>query len=427
VSLVLFEDPCPHLAPMTDLRPAWDVRSGAMTLLERLAAIGHAPIAAVPRDDIASVAREASPALSRTPDELAHDDAIARDPGGVLLLNAACVLPDDRVWSLAAGEALVDASHRLIAARVEARDLPRVLGLAQSGTPLTPDAPHTLRVHASEGLSLLSRPWHVRTLRDRALTHDLALLARGPTLTHADLAQRGVTLIPGHPVRVDPSARLSPSCVLDAERGPIVIDAGAIVRPLAVVSGPAYIGPGSSVLDHAIIKANTAIGPSCKVAGEVGGTIFQGFANKAHDGHLGDSWVGAWANLGAGTTNSNLLNTYAEVTASAFHAGHMLAKRERTGETFLGAAIADHAKTAICTRLMTGAIVHTGVMWAASRAITGTVAPFAWVTGEGEKRFRLDKFLDIARTVMARRGIALGGAMSHRIEQLFHATDAPRG
>ena len=41
---------------------------------------------------------------------------------------------------------------------------------------------------------------------------------------------------------------------------------------------------------------------------------------------------------------------------------------------------------------------------AASRAIAGTVPPFAWVTDEGEKRFREDKFVDIARVVMARRG-----------------------
>jgi hypothetical protein len=32
------------------------------------------------------------------------------------------------------------------------------------------------------------------------------------------------------------------------------------------------------------------------------------------------------------------------------------------------------------------------------------VGSFAWVTDDGERRFRLDKFMDIARTVMARRG-----------------------
>ncbi|MFT3685650.1 MAG: hypothetical protein QM783_12110 [Phycisphaerales bacterium] len=78
--------------------------------------------------------------------------------------------------------------------------------------------------------------------------------------------------------------------------------------------GPAYIGSHSTVIERTLVKAHSSIGPWCKVAGEVGGVVFQGFANKAHDGHLGDAFVGEWSNLGAGTTNSNLLNTYGEVT-----------------------------------------------------------------------------------------------------------------
>ena len=50
-------------------------------------------------------------------------------------------------------------------------------------------------------------------------------------------------------------------------------------------------------------------------------------------------------NLGAGTTNSNLLNTYGEIVArplerSAGPAG----SNERTGETFLGCVLGDHVR-----------------------------------------------------------------------------------
>jgi UDP-N-acetylglucosamine diphosphorylase / glucose-1-phosphate thymidylyltransferase / UDP-N-acetylgalactosamine diphosphorylase / glucosamine-1-phosphate N-acetyltransferase / galactosamine-1-phosphate N-acetyltransferase len=164
------------------------------------------------------------------------------------------------------------------------------------------------------------------------------------------------------------------------------------------------------VLERSLVKSNTALGPWCKVAGEVGGTIFQGFANKAHDGHLGDSYIGEWVNLGAGTTNSNLLNTYGEVVAKQSPRG----SNERTGETFLGCVLGDHVKTAICTRIMTGAIVHTGTMWAATAAISGCVPGFSWVTdsspppsgaGEQWKPFRFDKFMEVARAAMGRRKI----------------------
>ena len=33
------------------------------------------------------------------------------------------------------------------------------------------------------------------------------------------------------------------------------------------------------------------------------------YSNKSHDGYLGDSVIGSWCNLGAGTSNSNLKNT----------------------------------------------------------------------------------------------------------------------
>jgi UDP-N-acetylglucosamine diphosphorylase/glucosamine-1-phosphate N-acetyltransferase len=210
------------------------------------------------------------------------------------------------------------------------------------------------------------------------------------------------------------TARVYPTVVLDCEHGPVVIEEHAVVRPGAVICGPAYVGPHSTVLDCAVIRGNTAIGPHCKVAGEVSGTVFQGYANKAHDGFLGDSWVGEWVNLGAGTTNSNLLNTYSEIICRATPEG----PNERTGETFLGAVVGDHVKTAICTRIMTGAILHTGSMFATTAPISGTVARFTWATDAGSRAYRFDKFLDVARAAMARRKVEPSAAYIERLRAL---------
>jgi hypothetical protein len=175
------------------------------------------------------------------------------------------------------------------------------------------------------------------------------------------------------------------------------------------------------VLDRTLVKGGTALGPWCKVAGEVGGTIFQGFANKAHDGHLGDSWIGAWANLGAGTVNSNLLNTYGEVMARAFGPDGKPGPTERTGEQFLGAVIGDHVKTAIATRMMTGCIVGTGTMWAAAQAVSGTVQAFSWVTDAGARVYAAEKFLEVARAAMGRRKLTLGTDSEARLRSLMVA------
>ena len=61
------------------------------------------------------------------------------------------------------------------------------------------------------------------------------------------------------------------------------------------------------------IYGATTIGPHCKVGGEVSNSILWGYSNKAHDGFLGNSVLGAWCNLGADTNTSNLKNNYAPV------------------------------------------------------------------------------------------------------------------
>ena len=395
---ILFDDGLGVLAPMTDLRPAFDIRTGALTTYQRHRHVLGLEIAAlrVPAE-LAALAAET------------HDVPINSEPSGeVLMLSGRCPLPPQSVLALGSREALVEGeSGHLIAARGPGRELPRLIAGDHAG--------YAVATHDER--SLLGRSWHVRASRDACIDADLSHLTRGPRQDPPP----GVFLIGEHTVRVHATARVCKSVVLDAEKGPIVIDAGAVVRPGSILCGPCSIGVDSTVLERSLIKAHTAIGPVCKVAGEVGGTIFQSHANKGHEGHLGDSWVGAWANLGAGTTNSNLLNTYGEVSAVATPDG----PRERTGERYLGATIGDHVKLAICTRLMTGVVIHTGAMLAETAAVSGCVRPFAWGTDAGRQLYKLPRFLEVAETVMARRSVEPGRAYLERLEH-FHAACARR-
>lgn len=81
----------------------------------------------------------------------------------------------------------------------------------------------------------------------------------------------------------------------------------------------------------------------------------------------------------------------------------------------------DHVKTAIGTRIMTGCVVHTGTMFAASSALSGTTEGFSWHTDAGVKNFRLGKFVDVSMTVMDRRGIKQSQAYSRRVT-ILHET-----
>jgi len=66
-------------------------------------------------------------------------------------------------------------------------------------------------------------------------------------------------------------------------------------------------------------------------------------------------------------------------------------------------------------------VVHTGVMWAAGAPMSGCVERFAWVTDGGRQTYRMERFLDVARVVMGRRGVEMGEAYTGRIEELHNA------
>ncbi len=403
---VLFDDGQGLLGPLTDLRPSFAVRTGALTTRERLVRVLGLSLEALHvRPALLDMAR------SRAGEPPINDVPLGDGP--LLLINGRCVLPPARALSLKTDESLIEDRTGHLVACVCSRARARAV---LSGQGPAPEAVEVLPLG-----TLMSRPWHVRTTRDAAIDLDLDLLLKSAGAGQ-DLSRRAdIHTFGGGAVFAAQSAKVYPGVIIDREGGAVFIDERAVIRPGCTIIGPAYIGRDSQVLDRAIIKAHTAIGPWCKAAGEVGGTIFHGFANKAHDGHLGDSWVGKWANLGAGTVNSNLLNTYAEVTARATPTS----PTERTGHQFFGCVLGDHVKTAIGTRIMTGTIVHTGAMLAMTAPVSGCIPAFSWGTDASPpgttqaKRFRADKFLDIARAVMARRKVEMSDEYARRVLTLW--------
>lgn len=191
---------------------------------------------------------------------------------------------------------------------------------------------------------------------------------------------------------------LHPGCVLDASKGPVVIADDAVIGANAVVAGPCSVGHHAQVAPLTYLRHGTSIGPMCKVGGEISNSVMMGYSNKAHYGFLGDSYVGEWANLGAGTTTSNMKNTYGEVTMSA--GGPPV----DTGRRFLGSVIGDHTKTAIHSKLTAG----TYVGYCSSVAVSGTVPKhvpsFTFLTDAGPQPYRIDKAAEVMTQSFGRRG-----------------------
>jgi UDP-N-acetylglucosamine diphosphorylase / glucose-1-phosphate thymidylyltransferase / UDP-N-acetylgalactosamine diphosphorylase / glucosamine-1-phosphate N-acetyltransferase / galactosamine-1-phosphate N-acetyltransferase len=249
--------------------------------------------------------------------------------------------------------------------------------------------------------------WNFIGMLSSMLTDDIATLAVGA-------GRKGHLLgMIGGPdsVFAEDGATVEPQVYFDTTAGPVLIRRGATVQAFTRISGPCVIGQESLVGGDKI--SGSSIGDTCKVHGEVSATIFLGHANKGHDGFVGHSYLGRWVNLGAGTTTSNLKNTYGTVQL-------WTPEGERdTGLQFLGTFLGDHAKTGIGTQLTTGTVIGAGANIYGSGTPPKVIPPFAWGERPPYSTYRMDKFIEVAARVMKRRHVELSPRQTKMLAAAF--------
>lgn len=195
---------------------------------------------------------------------------------------------------------------------------------------------------------ILEAPWHIFQYNDWALRHDFQLITQGRisqsiSSTNQVMAPEQIFIEEGAVVE---------HCILNASTGPIYIGKDAQMMEGCLVRGPFSLGEGSVLKMGTKIYGATTLGPHCVGGGEIKNSVFFGYSNKAHDGYLGDSVLGEWCNLGAGTSNSNVKNTGSDVRYYS-----------QEGETLTGAGnkagllMGDYSRAAINTSFNTGTIV----------------------------------------------------------------------
>lgn len=327
MAIVLFEDDqTADLYPVALGRAAFDLSCGGATLRELAGRFGQ-PLRAVVRPHLRPLLAAASPSLF--------------DP---LPVNAPAVYLNARLAPSAVHleqlRPLIEEGRPFLAKRGE---------VVLAGSTGGPESFEQLR---AVPLPVIDFDGPIISL-----PHDLVRLHPGLLIANlGDLLQRGCyrQVAPG--VFAAAEVAIHPSAVFDASGGPIVIDRAARVGPLTIIHGPCRLGPNTVVNDHTSLRPNVSAAEGCRLGGEVSNCIFEPFANKQHYGFLGDSYVGCWVNLGAGTTGSNLKNTYGTV---------VIRYGEKTAITdmqFLGAIIGDYAKTAVGTVIYTGKVIGAGSM-----------------------------------------------------------------
>lgn len=249
------------------------------------------------------------------------------------------------------------------------------------------------RVDVSECVRLFEWPWQIVNENPSALRFDWDA-ARGAEETLPDLP--GVHFLNPGQIHLGENAQIKPCVVIDAEEGPVWIEDKVTILPHSYIQGPAYIGPGCVVQAGTKLREGCSLGPVCKVGGELEGSLLLGYSNKQHDGFLGHSMIGSWCNLGAGCVNSDLKNTYGTVRVP-------LSGREvETGELFVGMFMGDYSKAGINVAFPTGSVVGVCSSVFAPRS-PKFVPSFSWIDEAGVQRYDVERGVEIARKVMARR------------------------
>lgn len=385
-NLIVFEDGgYANLLPLTYWRSVVEMRIGRRIVLDQLAQALEAPIGSVwAREWVARVTSERC--MTPTNQPAAAGDVLVNarwlPAGRVALPDQPCV---GRVGEEIAFVVCHDRLAKQLTPEVMLGDS---LADALGNVPSVP-----------AGGSMFRYAWDlVSTLSDRLKAEwrdDAAVI-------ETELDSR-VIVTERDRLRIGERTVIHPTAVLDASSGPIFISHDVTVGAGCVIEGPAYIGPGARINPRAWLHGGNAIGPVCKIGGEVDGCIISGYSNKQHDGFLGHAFVGCWVNIGAGTTNSDLKNTYGLVSVP------LGGTPVDTGLQFFGAIIADHVKIGINATIPTGAVIGFGANVVTTRAMPKYVPSFAWVTDDGVTPADPAKLADVAAIMMKRRDMELSG------------------
>jgi UDP-N-acetylglucosamine diphosphorylase/glucosamine-1-phosphate N-acetyltransferase len=262
-----------------------------------------------------------------------------------------------------------------------------------------------------DDIVLLEKITDIFSLNDRVSRNDFELLNSSSGLT---LLHPSVTLIGElDQLFIHPSATVI-GATLNTSTGPIYIDQNAEIMEGALIRGPFYLGDHAGVKMGAKIYGATTIGPHSKVGGEISNSVIQGFSNKGHDGFLGNSILGEWCNLGADTNNSNLKNNYSPVKIWNYAANDYV----DTGLTFCGLIMGDHSKSGINTMFNTGTVVGVCANIFGAGFPEKFIPSFSWGGADGFEPYQLNKAIETAQRMMARRNVPLTPEYIRMLEHL---------
>jgi UDP-N-acetylglucosamine diphosphorylase/glucosamine-1-phosphate N-acetyltransferase len=405
-NLCIFEDEyCNRFHPLILTRPAFALRCGISLLREKIARrFPDSRLHLFCRDYLAEVVREATPGVPV--------NQLPSEP--CLFINGRFIL-GEKLPAPGSQNMIWKKDGEVAAAWIGAA---RLASLAQFTDGVIPTSWFDgLPVEEIDG-TFIRYPWDLVHHNPAQIKNDFAHFNRGGQILGK--IYPNVTLLEEKNIYIGAGAKIKPGVVLDAEDGPIYIDEGATIMANATLQGPLFVGAKSSIKMGAKIYEGTSIGEVCKVGGEVEESIIHSYSNKQHEGFLGHAYLGQWVNLGADSNNSDLKNNYG--TVKVYVNGEMV----DSGSLFVGLTMGDHSKCGINTMFNTGTVVGAMSNVFGAGYPDKFIPSFTWGGIENMETYEIDKALEVARRVMARRKLALSAAQEKMLRQVFAMTVSER-
>lgn len=262
-------------------------------------------------------------------------------------------------------------------------------------------------IELAEELVEIRYPWDILKLNAWAIQQDFELLKKSNKGQSIPISNKVTN---SKNIFIEKSA-LVEHCFLNATDGPIYIGKNAVVMEGAMLRGPVSIGEGAVVKMGAKIYGATTVGPNCIVGGEIKNSVLFANSNKAHDGYLGDSIIGEWCNLGAGTSNSNIKNNASEI-------GVYTPSGQKNVGLKCGVIMGDYSRTAINTSINTGTVIGVCCNVFGSGLTPKYIPSFSWGS-EGIKRYEFDKAVTHINNWKAFKGQSLSNSETSILSHIF--------
>ncbi len=195
--------------------------------------------------------------------------------------------------------------------------------------------------------NILRNPVDILHYNEREIKNDFRLI----TERRISEPISSTNKLTGSAIFLEPGAIVE-HCYLNASDGPIYIGKNSLLMEGSMIRGPFAMGEKGLVKMGTKIYGATSAGPHCVLGGEIKNSVIFGYSNKAHDGYLGDSVIGEWCNLGAGSSNSNVKNSGGSVKL-----WNPLKKSFIDGGLKCGLMMGDYSRSAINTSFNTGTVM----------------------------------------------------------------------